>query len=116
MPEPNPFRKLFTRRALLKSLQYVPVAWLPAPIRAFGIAAANSARVFPLADFRITPHYPAHSPLDEIIQLVPPGTDRFISERYASAAGQMTFSNKTLLSRDSAVSAMRRYEPLLCRR
>jgi len=89
MPEPNPFRKLFTRRALLKSLQYVPVAWLPAPIRAFGIAAANSARVFPLADFRITPHYPAHSPLDEIIQLVPPGTDRFISERYAFEIGEI---------------------------
>ena len=89
MPEPNPFRKHFTRRALLKSLQYLPVAWLPAPIRALGIAVANSASVFPLADFRITPHYPAHSPLDEIIQLVPPGTDRFISERYAFEIGEI---------------------------
>ncbi len=34
-------------------------------------------------DVRYTPHYPTPSPLADIIKLVPPGSDEFITEKYA---------------------------------
>ncbi|HEY1809730.1 MAG TPA: FG-GAP-like repeat-containing protein [Acidobacteriaceae bacterium] len=36
-----------------------------------------------LTDVRLTPHYPATSPLRDIMALVPPGSDGYISEQYA---------------------------------
>ena len=38
---------------------------------------------FPLADFRLTPHYPAKSPLDDVLRHVIPGGDEYITEKYA---------------------------------
>ena len=38
---------------------------------------------FPLADLRLAPHYPAKSPLDDVLRLVNPGADEFITEKYA---------------------------------
>ncbi len=38
---------------------------------------------FPLADIRLTPHYPAQSPLEDIFRLVPPGLDSYVTEQYA---------------------------------
>ena len=35
------------------------------------------------ADFRITPHYPAKSPLDDVLRKVVPGADDYITEKYA---------------------------------
>ena len=40
--------------------------------------------LFPFADFRLIPHYPAKSPLDDVLRLVLPGSDEFITEKYAS--------------------------------
>ncbi len=39
--------------------------------------------VFPYADFRFTPHYPAKSPLDDVLSRVVPGTDEYVTEKYA---------------------------------
>ena len=39
---------------------------------------------FPLADFRLTPHYPAKSLLDEVLRKVLPGADEYVTEKYAS--------------------------------
>ncbi|MGA8043684.1 MAG: VCBS repeat-containing protein, partial [Terracidiphilus sp.] len=36
-------------------------------------------------DIRYTPHYPAESPLAEVLRLVPPGSDTYITEKYAVA-------------------------------
>ena len=36
-----------------------------------------------LADFRVTPHYPTPSPLDDVLQYVIPGSDEYITEKYA---------------------------------
>jgi len=38
---------------------------------------------FPFADVRLTPHYPAPSPLADVLRLVPAGSDEYITERYA---------------------------------
>jgi Flp pilus assembly protein TadD/peroxiredoxin len=38
---------------------------------------------FPFADLRLTPHYPAKSPLDNLLLKVSPGADEYITEKYA---------------------------------
>jgi Tfp pilus assembly protein PilF/peroxiredoxin len=43
---------------------------------------------FPLTDFRLTPHYPARSPLDDVLRYVPPGSDEFVTEKYAAEIAQ----------------------------
>jgi Flp pilus assembly protein TadD/peroxiredoxin len=62
--------------------------FIPAPMRAlpFGSKLAAPPRAipsFPFADFRLTPHYPAKSPLDDVLRLVIPGADEFVTEKYA---------------------------------
>src|ERR1039458_3134662 len=45
----------------------------------------NSDRnpAFPFSDVRLTPHYPAKSPLADVLSLVAPGSDEYITEKYA---------------------------------
>ncbi len=38
---------------------------------------------FPFSDFRLTPHYPAKSPLDDVLLKVVPGADEYVTEKYA---------------------------------
>lgn len=44
-------------------------------------AAENPA--LPFSDVRLTPHYPEQSPLADIFRLVAPGSDEYITEKYA---------------------------------
>ena len=37
----------------------------------------------PFDDVRVTPHYPTQSPLADVLRLVPPGSDEYITEKYA---------------------------------
>ena len=39
---------------------------------------------FPTVDFRLTPHYPAKSPLDGVLRFAAPGSDEYLAEGYAS--------------------------------
>jgi Tfp pilus assembly protein PilF/peroxiredoxin len=86
MLDRRPHQGRISRRALLKTLRYVPGLFLPAPLLAFerrfesrlGVPLPNS-----FADQRVTPHYPATSPLDEMLRLVPAGTDKFVTEKHA---------------------------------
>jgi tetratricopeptide (TPR) repeat protein len=77
------------RRAILKGLAMAPVLFRPAPFFGFPTVAAtsptsNSDPAHPLfADTRFVPHYPARSPLAGIINLVAPGSDEYVSEKYA---------------------------------
>ncbi len=69
-------------------MRWAPVLFVPAPLRAlpFGAKLAAPPRAihsFPFADFRLTPHYPAKSPLDDVLRLVAPGADEFATEKYA---------------------------------
>ena len=51
-----------------------------------GMPRTNPAEAFPptFADVRFTPHYPASSPLDDILRLAAPGTDEYVLEGYAA--------------------------------
>src|SRR5271165_3504178 len=79
-----------SRRIFLRQMQWAPVLFLPAPIRRSlswsGLRPFTSDQIsqFPFADFRLTPHYPAKSPLDGILRLATPGTDEYVVEGYVS--------------------------------
>jgi tetratricopeptide (TPR) repeat protein len=83
-------RPLLSRRTLLKSLGWAPVLMRPAAL--FGSAALGAAgpsglassERFPFSDLRLTPHYPNESPLADILQRVAPGSDEYVTEKYAS--------------------------------
>src|SRR5437764_116686 len=78
----------FPRRTFLKGMQFAPALFLPAPIRTLGWPFSSSARGsltpdFLFADLRLTPHYPASNPLDEVLRQVIPGGDEYLTEKYA---------------------------------
>jgi tetratricopeptide (TPR) repeat protein/peroxiredoxin len=43
----------------------------------------SEASGFSFADIRLTPHYPAKSPLEDVLRLVLPGSDEYVTEKYA---------------------------------
>ncbi len=80
-----------SRRKFLQGMRWAPVLFLSAPIHAsnfrplvslFSFDGRKSS--FPFADSRLTPHYPSKSPLDDVLRLVAPGSDEFVTEKYAS--------------------------------
>ena len=85
----KPKKQTLSRRAFLKKLRWAPVLFLPAPIRASPLRMALFAESeshpgsFPFADFRLTPHYPAKSPLDDVLRHVIPGGDEYVTEKHA---------------------------------
>jgi tetratricopeptide (TPR) repeat protein len=84
-----------TRRALLKSMGFAPFFLRPAPLHGssllFGFPQEAKSRdpSFPFADVRLTAHYPAQSPLADVLRLVPPGSDEYVTERYALELGSI---------------------------
>jgi Flp pilus assembly protein TadD/peroxiredoxin len=78
-----------SRRALLKSMGLAPLLLRPAPFYGssflFGSpnTLSNQYPAFAFADIRLTPHYPAKSPLADILRLVAPGSDEYVTEKYA---------------------------------
>jgi len=91
---PNKKSKL-SRRTFLEGFRWAPLGLLPAPVfsgllsglRCPSIARASTT--FPLTDYRITPHYPTKSPLDDVLRYVAPGTDAYQTEKYASEISQL---------------------------
>ena len=79
--------RFVSRRQFLRGIRWAPVLFLPAPIRGSifrpVISFDERKPSFAFADFRLTPRYPAKSPLDDVLRLVPPGTDEFVTEKYA---------------------------------
>src|SRR6266699_3070451 len=79
----------FSRRTFLQGVRWAPILFLPAPIREFtlpSIRPESSGEVIanlPFVDFRLTPHYPVKSPLDDVLGRVAPGSDEYITEKYA---------------------------------
>ncbi len=79
----NPSRRIF-----LKQMRWAPVLFVPAPLHhpLFRSGRQEIATVepsnFPFADVRFTPHYPAKSPLDDVLRLAAPGTDEYVTEGY----------------------------------
>ena len=78
-----------SRRKLLKEMGFAPLILRSAPLfgSSFLFAAPNHALkpqlAFPFADKRLLPHYPAQSPLTDVLKLVAPGSDDYVTEKYA---------------------------------
>src|SRR5438876_4953947 len=79
----------FSRRSFLRGMRWAPLLFLPAPIRGICFPSVrheqpgNRSASFPLADFRLTPLYPAKSPLEDVLSRVVPGSDEYVTEKYA---------------------------------
>ena len=85
-----------SRRAILKSLGLAPLFLRAAPF--YGSPVPNGPVPisldqkplgFPFSDVRLTPRYPTQSPLADVLRLVPPGSDAYITEKYASEIEQI---------------------------
>ena len=80
---------VFSRRTFLRGMQWAPLFFLPAPLHGLTFPLPHSgifedaASAFPVADSRLSPRYPAKSPLDDVLRQVVPGTDEFVTEKYA---------------------------------
>jgi tetratricopeptide (TPR) repeat protein len=78
-----------SRRAILKSLGLTPLLLRSAPFfgssfpSGFSGVLPDRGPAFPFSDLRLTPHYPTKSPLTDVLQLVAPGSDEYITEKYA---------------------------------
>src|ERR1700749_1032553 len=78
-----------SRRTLLKGLGFAPVLLRPSPLYGYSLLLGPSDvpghqdPAFPFADIRLTPHYPAKSPLEDVLRLVAPGSDEYRTEKYA---------------------------------
>src|ERR1700681_31143 len=89
MPDSKDGKQNASRRTFLKQMRWAPVLFFPAPIRTPLIRsglhqfAAAKASQLPFAEIPFTPHYPAKSPLDDVLRLAAPGTDEYVLEGYA---------------------------------
>jgi Flp pilus assembly protein TadD/peroxiredoxin len=81
--------QLLSRRKLLKGLGLAPILFCPAPFYAssfiFGPRETLPAQAssFSFNDIRLTPHYPTKSPLEDVLRLVAPGSDDYVTEKFA---------------------------------
>ena len=74
-----------SRRAILKNLALAPLLLKAAPLRGgwFFDRTSEQTSPLPFSDIRLNPHYPAPSPLTDVLRLVPPGSDEYVTEKYA---------------------------------
>ena len=83
-----------SRRRFLGGMSFAPVLLVPAPLRCWATPFRLNAASDPMAEltspeFRYVPHYPAASPLEEVLRLVEPGSDEFVNEKYAAEIGNV---------------------------
>ncbi len=87
--------RLLSRRSLLKTMGLAPLLLRPAPFHGSRLFFGNPWRfaveksAFALSDVRLTPHYPARSPLEDVLRLVAPGSDEYVTEKYAFEIGML---------------------------
>jgi tetratricopeptide (TPR) repeat protein/peroxiredoxin len=78
-----------SRRTVLKGLGFAPVLLRAAPLMGLmdgldePVSNEQSASFLTLADVRYRPHDPEDSPLADVLRLVAPGSDSYITEKYA---------------------------------
>jgi len=87
-------RPPLSRRTLLKGMGLAPLLLRPSPLLGsphFFAAPPlpDASPAFPFADLRLTPRYPAQSPLADVLRLVAPGSDEYIAEKYAVEIEQL---------------------------
>src|ERR1700679_4137728 len=83
--------RFLTRRSLLKTMGLAPLLLRPAPFHGSSLLvpwfSATEKAAFGFSDVRLTPHYPAKSPLEDVLRLVAPGSDGYVTEKYAFEIG-----------------------------
>src|SRR5258705_3311978 len=75
-----------SRRAFFRSMRWTPLAFLPAPLCLQMLGLGPEISFFPsflFSEFHLKPHYPSLSPLDDVLALVAPGADGFLTEKHA---------------------------------
>jgi Flp pilus assembly protein TadD/peroxiredoxin len=103
--------RLLHRREFLKQLSYASPVLFPAPLGValgwpnLGNEASSRLSGGVFTDFRLTPAYPAGSPLDDALRLVVPGTDRYVTEKYAAEIQLRFESLRKLLTGQAPVTA-----------
>ena len=81
---------ILSRRKFLQGMRWAPVVFLPAKIGALPFSTVSSRgcvdqKSFPVfSDVRVTPHYPAKPPRDDLLAYVIPGRDGYLNEKYAA--------------------------------
>ena len=81
-------KETLSRRRFLRTMGWAPFVFSSAPLLASRFPPLSGepflgAASVPPSDFRITPHYPSKSPLDDVFRLVAPGGDEYLTEKYA---------------------------------
>jgi len=85
----------FSRRSFLQGMRWGPFAFLPAPLHSAlflpNLERSASERLsdLSLTDTRYNPSYPSKSPIDDILRYVEPGTDEYVSEKYAAEIAEV---------------------------
>ncbi len=72
-----------SRRDVLKGMGLAPLLLRPAPFAGLPFIFDPPAVGLAFSDVRLKPHYPVASPLEDVLRLVTPGSDEYITERYA---------------------------------
>jgi Flp pilus assembly protein TadD/peroxiredoxin len=106
-------RRFVSRRALLRSMRWAPTLLLPSPLCSFPLdfhflpRKSPFSSSLPFADFQLTPHYPAKSPLEDVLKLVEPGLDSYVTEKHcAEIAVLLTRWSKDLKSSSPALTTL----------
>src|SRR5271170_7104477 len=87
--------RFLTRRSLLKTMGLAPLLLRPATFHGSSLlfGAPWSSRYerspFALSEGLLTPHYPSKSPLEGVLRLVAPGSDEYVTEKYAFEIGTL---------------------------
>jgi Flp pilus assembly protein TadD/peroxiredoxin len=78
-----------SRRALLKGLGLTPLLLRPSPLHGYSLlfdapsVLPDREAAFHFSDVRLKPRYPVKSPLEDVLRLVAPGSDEYVTEKYA---------------------------------
>jgi Flp pilus assembly protein TadD/peroxiredoxin len=89
MPRHKRENQFLSRRTLLKGLGLTPLLLRPSSLHGLSFLSgsmdvlADQDSSLHFSEIRLTPHYPAKSPLEDVLRLVAPGSDEYVSEKYA---------------------------------
>src|SRR2546430_8096393 len=80
-------KSVCSRRDFVRGMRWAPVLFLPAPMhigfRAGSLRVPEALPSFAFADLHVKPEYPTKSPLDDMFRFAAPGSDEFVTEKYA---------------------------------
>lgn len=103
---------MFSRRQFLNHVRSLSLALIPAPLQGISRQLPTPSETHPSAssqfsDFRLTPRYPAASPLDAIFSKAEAGHDEFVTEKYAEEIeGSLEGWGKLLCQNPPAIAAL----------